>query len=126
MSRKLKKHQSNMPYNKQTAAAAGRKSSRKGKPNKTTSELKAIVLAVTNEHADQLNDALHELRMVDVKAYVMAIERLLNYALPKAAPAAEQDRPQATWPSKIVFQTTPDVELTDNQRQGIWPSQANN
>ena len=115
-----------MPYNKQTAAEAGRKGSRKGKPNKTTSELKAIVLAVTNEHADQLNDALHDLRMIDVKAYVMAIERLLNYALPKAIPAAEQDRPQAIWPSKIVFQTTPDVELTDSQRQGIWPSPPNN
>jgi hypothetical protein len=115
-----------MPYNKDTAAAAGRKGSRKGKPNKTTSELKAIVLAVTNEHADQLNEALHELRMTDVKAYVMAIERLLNYTLPKAIPAAEQDKPQATWPSKIVFQTTPDVELTEGQRQGIWSTNPSN
>ena len=115
-----------MPYNKDTAAAAGRKGSRKGKPNKTSQELKAIVLAVTNEHADQLNEALHELRMTDVKAYVMAIERLLNYTLPKAVPAAEQDKPQATWPSKIVFQTTPDVELTEGQRQGIWPANPSN
>lgn len=115
-----------MPYNKQTAAIAGRKSSRKGKPNKTTKELKAVILAITNEHAEHLNEALHELRMADVKAYVMAIERLLNYAMAKAAPTAEPDRPQATWPSRIVFQTTPDVELTESQRQGIWPSQANN
>lgn len=113
-----------MPFNKQTAAEAGHKSSRKGKPNKTTSELKAIVLAVTNEHADQLNEALHELRMVDVKAYVLAIERLLNYALPKAATAEE--KPQATWPSKVIFQTTADVDLTQEHRQGIWPSNPHN
>ncbi|MDT0608014.1 hypothetical protein [Croceitalea rosinachiae] len=69
-----------MPFDKETAAKAGEKSSRKGKPNKTTDSLRKRVENILDDNWERLSDDIESLTP---KERVDTIVKLLEYALPK-------------------------------------------
>jgi hypothetical protein len=97
-------------FTPETARNAGMKSSRKGIPNRSSAELKAVVSSIVNRSADKLETALETMYQTNPEAYVQAIVKLLPFVIAKEV-APEAETPQATWPSKVVFQVAPDVEL---------------
>ena len=70
-----------MPYNKETASISGQKSSRKGTPNKVTSEHRQLI--------DKLiscpDDLEKDLRELSPKDRMDSIIKLLEYTTPKLA-----------------------------------------
>lgn len=69
-----------MPFDKKTAADAGRKSSRKGVQNKSTTALRESVQALLDDNYQQI---VKDLKNLMPKERVDAWVKLLEYALPK-------------------------------------------
>ena len=66
--------------NKEKAAEAGRKSTRKGVKNEKTKQWEALGDAIINQHAERFNKVLEEL---DPKDFVTAYTSILQYFQPK-------------------------------------------
>lgn len=69
-----------MPFDRKTASEAGRRSSRKGVPNRSTTTLRQYVQALLDDNYEQIAQDLKKLKP---KERVDAWCRLLEYALPK-------------------------------------------
>ena len=69
-----------MGFDKETAAEAGAKSSRKGIPNKTTDNLRKRVEEILDENWERLGNDIDKL---SPKERVDTVVKLLEYALPK-------------------------------------------
>jgi hypothetical protein len=69
-----------MPFTSDTAKQAGKMSSRKEKPNKTTKELKTILQRVVEVQLDTIEEDLQDL---DPKDRLNILLRLVEYILPK-------------------------------------------
>ena len=67
-------------FTKETAAQAGRKSSRKGTINAETRNLRAVVTALLEEHAESFAD---DLRALEAKDRLNVLVKLLEFVLPK-------------------------------------------
>ena len=98
-------------FTPEAARNAGKKSSRKGIPNRSSAELKAVVCSIVNRSADKLETALETMYQTTPEAYVLARVKLLPFVIAKEAAAEPLEKPQSTWPSSFVFQVAPDVEL---------------
>lgn len=72
----MAKHQ----YDSQTASMAGKKSSRKGIPNKSNSELKEFFNSLLEGNKERLRN---EFEKLEGKAFIDAYERLSEYVIPK-------------------------------------------
>jgi hypothetical protein len=71
-----------MPFDTETGAAAGRKSSRKGSPNRGTAELRAFVVELIEKNQNAIANDLNALEPKDRVTFWL---RLLEFALPKIA-----------------------------------------
>jgi hypothetical protein len=69
-----------MPFNSDTAKQAGKISSRKEKPNKTTKELKTLLQRVVEEQLENIESDLQDL---EPKDRLNILLRLVEYVLPK-------------------------------------------
>ncbi|MBK8045182.1 MAG: hypothetical protein IPK21_22575 [Haliscomenobacter sp.] len=64
-----------MPFDKTTAAEAGRKSNRLGRPNKATRELRETVKAILESYAETMEE---DLKALEPKDRLNILVRLLN------------------------------------------------
>lgn len=69
-----------MPFNKTTASKAGKKSSRKGVPNRTTTEVREDIQKIVDELTPLV---LEDLKEMESDKRVHHYTRLLNFVLPK-------------------------------------------
>lgn len=69
-----------MPFTSKTAAAAGRKSSRKGKPNALTQESREKVSLIVEKNFPKLS---RELKKLKGKEYCEIMLKLMEYHVPK-------------------------------------------
>jgi hypothetical protein len=69
-----------MPFTSDTAKQAGKMSSRKEKPNKTTKELKTILQRVVEVQLDTIEEDLQDLAPKDRLNILL---KLVEYVLPK-------------------------------------------
>lgn len=69
-----------MAFNSETAANAGKLSSRKGKPNFLTKESREIVSLIAQNNFEKFET---ELKKLEGKDYCMVYLRLMEYHLPK-------------------------------------------
>lgn len=93
-----------MAFNSNSAAAAGKKSSRKGKPNKTTAELREMILALLERNTDQIQN---DLEVLEPKERVNAWLKLLEFYLPKPREVQPIEVYNSKEPAAIVFIDTP-------------------
>jgi len=69
-----------MAFNKETASKAGKKSSRKGSPNKSVRDLRELLKTLLDDTYEQIIEDLKELEPKDrINAYI----KLIEYAIPK-------------------------------------------
>jgi hypothetical protein len=109
-------------FTPEAARNAGKKSSRKGIPNRSSAELKAVVCSIVNRSTSKLETALETMHQNNPEAYVQAIVKLLPFVIAKEAPEVNEEKHKATWPTSFVFQVTKDVELSEEQQQPTWPN----
>ena len=69
-------------YNSNTAAAAGKLSSRKGVPNKATQDLRDRVMALLDDNWERVED---DIKALAPKERLDTMLKLLEFALPKLA-----------------------------------------
>ena len=69
-----------MGFDKSTARQAGSKSSRKGRPNKATSDLRKVVADLLDGNAEKI---AKDIESLDPKDRVSAWLKLLEFSLPK-------------------------------------------
>lgn len=69
-----------MPFTSETAKEAGRKSKRKGVPNKTTSEIRERFSVIIDGN---INKYQKELEKLEGKEFISAFNQVLEFALPK-------------------------------------------
>lgn len=69
-----------MPFDKDTAKKAGRKSTRKGVQNKATRDLRELLRGLLDEQYEQI---VKDLKKLEPKERVNAYIRLIEYAIPK-------------------------------------------
>lgn len=69
-----------MAFDSKTARQAGRISTRKGKPNRATSDLRQVVADLLDRNADAI---VKDLEALEPKDRVNAWIRLLEFSLPK-------------------------------------------
>ncbi|PTB96324.1 hypothetical protein C9994_07930 [Marivirga lumbricoides] len=69
-----------MPFDKESAIEAAKKSSRKGVPNKATSELREKISTILT---DQWENVLSDLQSLSPKDRIDVWLRLLEYSIPK-------------------------------------------
>ncbi|MGB0431884.1 MAG: hypothetical protein ACPGLV_15525 [Bacteroidia bacterium] len=69
-----------MPFTSETAKEAGRKSKRKGVPNKTTSEIRERFSAIIDGNIIKYQQ---ELEKLEGKEFILAFNQVLEFALPK-------------------------------------------
>lgn len=69
-----------MAFNSDTARQAGRKSTRRGIPNRATSDLRQVVADLLDRNADAI---VKDLEALEPKDRVNAWIRLLEFSLPK-------------------------------------------
>ena len=69
-----------MPFDKETASEAGKKSSRSGTPNRSTSELKQLLQTILENNLETLEQ---DLRQMKPEQRVQAILNIASYILPK-------------------------------------------
>ena len=67
-------------FNKETASEAGKRSCRKGKPNKATRELRETVKAILESYAETMEE---DLKALEPKDRLNILVRLLEFAIPK-------------------------------------------
>ena len=102
-------------FNSESGRIAGRKSSWSGIKDVNTQRMKSIIRAALVDESKYIHEALAQLRGFDAKAYIDAIVKLLPYAIPKVAEIEE--KPQTTWPSKVVFNV---IEETPPPSESKW------
>ena len=68
-----------MPFNSETGAIGGAKSSRNGRPNKSTSEIRALFQNLLEENLERLKD---DLNRIEPQQRIKAILDLSKYILP--------------------------------------------
>lgn len=66
-----------MPFDKDTASKAGKKSSRKGKPNKTTEEIRERFQMLISNNLEQLEDDLNDLEPEKRLKYVIELSKFV-------------------------------------------------
>jgi hypothetical protein len=69
-----------MPFTSETAAKAGRKSSRKGVPNKTTKAIRQYFQELLTENLDQLK---HDIAMLAPENRIRVLLELSRYVVPR-------------------------------------------
>lgn len=69
-----------MPFDKNTAKQAGRKSSRKGIPNGSTEEMKGFLTALVTGQQSKIQTELGKLKGKD---YLNAVIRIMEFVVPK-------------------------------------------
>ncbi len=69
-----------MAFDKQTAKAAGKKSSRRGKPNRATGQLRETITALLESNVGQIE---RDLANMEPAARVNAWLKLLEFVVPK-------------------------------------------
>ncbi len=69
-----------MGFTKESAAAAGKKSSRNGRPNKKTEALRGRIEALLEEHWETV---LTDIKKLSRKERIDTMIKLMEYALPK-------------------------------------------
>jgi hypothetical protein len=69
-------------FTPQTAAMAGRRSSRKGKPNKATTDIRQVIKTLLEDSADQLTE---DFLSLDSKDRLLLACKLMEYVIPKAS-----------------------------------------
>jgi hypothetical protein len=65
----------------------------KGSPNKTTKEAREILERILFAEFDNMGTVLKEIKKEDQSKYVMALEKLLQYVLPKKTDVTTGDKP---------------------------------
>lgn len=78
-----------MAFTKETARKAGKKSSRKGVPNRSTLEIREDVQKIVEKLTPQV---LEDIESMEPEKRVQHFTKLLEFVLPKAQPE-EQHRP---------------------------------
>lgn len=96
----------NMAFNSKTAAAAGKKSTRKGKPNKTTGQIRALVVDLLEQNAVQIQK---DIEALEPKDRVNTWLKLLEFYLPKPRENESDNDTQRTYTPTIVFVDTPNT-----------------
>ena len=97
----------NMAFDSKTAAAAGKRSSRKGKPNRTTSELREMIMALLERNVTQIQK---DLEALEPKERVNAWLKLLEFQLPKPRETDPIGEGPKTNVPVIVFTNTPGAD----------------
>ena len=69
-----------MPFNKTTAAQAGKQSSRRGTPNKANADLRKVVSDLVEANLETI---LQDMGKLDPKDRISAWLRLLEFCIPK-------------------------------------------
>ncbi len=67
-------------FNKETASEAGKRSSRKGRPNKAAKELRETVKSILETYAETMEE---DLKALEPKDRLNILVRLLEFAIPK-------------------------------------------
>jgi phage terminase small subunit len=65
----------------------------KGVPNKTTKEAREVLERILFAEFDDMGKVLKEIKAEDQAKYVMALEKLLQYVLPKKTDVTTGDEP---------------------------------
>lgn len=92
-----------MAFNSKTAAEAGRKSTRKDKPNKTTAQVRALVMDLIDDNIEQIQQ---DIAALDPKDRVNIWLKLLEFYLPKPREVEPMTTYQPKEPAVIVFSDT--------------------
>jgi hypothetical protein len=74
-----------MPFDKETASQAGRKSSRKGVSNKNIDEIRAAFRELTEANMDKVQGWLDQVAAEDPNSALDKFLKLAEYVLPKLA-----------------------------------------
>jgi hypothetical protein len=74
-----------MPFDKETASQAGRKSSRKGVSNKNVDEIRAAFRELTEANMDKVQGWLDQVAAEDPNSALDKFLKLAEYVLPKLA-----------------------------------------
>lgn len=100
-----------MAFDKTTARQAGRKSTRKGTPNRTTADLRQVVADLLDRNADAI---VKDLEALEPKDRVNAWIRLLEFSLPKLnRTQAEISADTSTAPMQVHIVFTEDDLKSD-------------
>jgi hypothetical protein len=94
-------------FTQTTAAAAGRKSSRKDKPNKVTTDIRQLIKGLLEDNAEQIQA---DFLSLDAKDRLNIAIKLLDYIIPKATIQSMEVPVQRT-DVRVVF--TPEDLISD-------------
>jgi len=94
-------------FTQNTAAAAGRKSSRKDKPNKVTTDIRQLIKGLLEDNAEQIQA---DFLSLDAKDRLNVTIKLLDYIIPKATIQSMEVPVQRT-DVRVVF--TPEDLISD-------------
>ena len=72
--------------------------SRKGKPNKTTQEIKELYTEIMSGEVEHIPDALEKIRLEDPYKYLMVLDKISNKVIANKKDITSDDKPIQTLP----------------------------